>query len=232
MGNVRAFFFDLGGTLVDVDNFFVSAPTAVAQVLKSKGIEPLDDFVDRFWEYWSVPGIPRHVETTCLARTQAMLRKLGAAPKYSLVEEISRRLNELHVKGLVVEEDALETLSYLRERGYLIGILSNTGFHNAVVSVLEKAKLTSVIDVLVTSEQVGVRKPHRAIFDLACWLAGAEPPSCAYVGNDPTTDIWGAKNAGWRTVQRLQSRLKRSPYADFTIKKISELKKLHNQIFQ
>jgi len=232
MSNVRAFFFDLGGTLIDVDNFFVSAPAVVAQVLKSWEIELPDDFVDKFWEYWSVPGIPQHVETTCLARTQAMLRKLGAVPKHSLVEEISRKLNELHVEGLVVEEDALETLSYLKERGYLIGILSNTGFHDAVVAVLEKAELTSVIDVLITSEQVGVRKPYRAIFDFACWLAGAEPSSCTYVGNDPTADVWGAKNAGWRTVQRLQPRYERSPYADFTIEKISELKYLHSQIFQ
>ncbi len=97
-------------------------------------------------------------------------------------------------------EGAPEMLDYLRRRGYNIGVLSN-GFSQVQHLKIASAGLTDRIDMVILSDDIGVNKPDRRIYDYAMKQSGC-PDFNAHVmiGDNPDTDIAGAVNAGWGAI--------------------------------
>lgn len=93
---------------------------------------------------------------------------------------------------------AVSLLDAIRERVRL-GIITN-GFTQLQQARLERTGLKNYFDVLVISEQVGVAKPHKAIFEHTLALMGNPLPSqVLMVGDNPDSDILGGINAGFHT---------------------------------
>lgn len=97
-------------------------------------------------------------------------------------------------------EGAPEMLDYLRRRGYNIGVLSN-GFSQVQHLKIASAGLTDRIDMVILSDDIGVNKPDRRIYDYAMKQSGC-PDFNAHVmiGDNHDTDIAGAVNAGWGAI--------------------------------
>ncbi len=95
---------------------------------------------------------------------------------------------------------AREALHTLKARGYRLGVISNTTSSTDSPSMLAKENLASLFACILTSTSYGRRKPHPAIFLEAARQAGVSPQHCAYVGNDPTRDLIGARQAGFGQV--------------------------------
>ena len=57
-----------------------------------------------------------------------------------------------------------------------------------------------LIDSVVTSLDVGFRKPHRAMFDAALREAGCPAAECVMLGNSEHQDIRPALELGMRTI--------------------------------
>ena len=55
-------------------------------------------------------------------------------------------------------------------------------------------------DVVVLSDDIGVNKPDRRIFDHALKKAGAKAETSVIIGDNPDTDIAGAIAAGWNAI--------------------------------
>lgn len=80
-----------------------------------------------------------------------------------------------------------------------MGIITN-GFTDLQRARLERTGLNEVFDPVVISEQVGVAKPDRRIFDHAlAWLGDPPRDRVLMVGDNPHSDILGGINAGIRT---------------------------------
>ncbi len=95
-------------------------------------------------------------------------------------------------------EGAISLLDALKEKVNL-GIITN-GFTQLQQARLERTGLKDYFDVLVISEQVGVAKPHKAIFEHTLALMGNPLPSqVLMVGDNPDSDILGGINAGLHT---------------------------------
>ncbi len=90
-------------------------------------------------------------------------------------------------------QDVLPVLGALNKR-YPLGAVSNG---NADVGLVG---LKHVFDFHISAIEAGAAKPDAAIFRLACERLGMEPQAVAHVGDDPDTDIWGAAQAGMKTV--------------------------------
>ncbi|MDE5971942.1 MAG: YjjG family noncanonical pyrimidine nucleotidase [Muribaculaceae bacterium] len=91
---------------------------------------------------------------------------------------------------------AREILEELRSRSYKIGVLSN-GFTQVQHCKLQTCGLDRLVDAVVLSDDAGVAKPDRRIFEYARRKAGVPAGSCLMVGDNPDTDIAGAMAAGW-----------------------------------
>ena len=65
---------------------------------------------------------------------------------------------------------------------------------------LHKVGLLDYFDPIVVSGDHGYRKPDRRLFQLALDGMGVAAEHTLYVGNDMRRDIFGAREAGMRTV--------------------------------
>lgn len=89
---------------------------------------------------------------------------------------------------------AREVLEYLKPR-YRIYILSN-GFAELQSRKMQSAGIAHYFDGVVLSEDIGVNKPHRAIFDHALRVAGVTADRALMIGDNYEVDIKGACGAG------------------------------------
>jgi putative hydrolase of the HAD superfamily len=98
--------------------------------------------------------------------------------------------------------DALSVLEAVRDRGYKIGLISNTGRSpgDALRRLLDTYGVLKFFDATVFSNEVKRRKPDRTIFDRAADLLSAENATVVHVGDNPEADFWGAKNAGMHAI--------------------------------
>lgn len=95
-------------------------------------------------------------------------------------------------------EGAVSLLNTLKGRVKL-GIITN-GFTELQQIRLERTGLRNHFDVLVISEEVGLAKPHRGIFDHALSLMDdSARDQILMVGDNPDSDILGGLNAGFDT---------------------------------
>src|SRR5437870_1167181 len=84
-------------------------------------------------------------------------------------------------------------------RAALTGIVTNNLLEEQQ-DKLQYCGLASCVDVLIASEDVGVAKPDRGIFDIALDRMGVAAPDAVMVGDSWANDIAGALNAGIRAV--------------------------------
>lgn len=64
---------------------------------------------------------------------------------------------------------------------------------------LETIGIDHLFSAVVTAAMAGIAKPARQVFDLAVQLGGASAWQTLHVGDHPSLDVNGARNAGLRT---------------------------------
>lgn len=96
-------------------------------------------------------------------------------------------------------DGARELLQWLRDNGCTTGILSN-GFVEVQHRKLRSAGIDGMIDCVVLSDEIGVNKPARELFDYAAVKSGNPDGRHIMIGDNPLTDIAGAVNAGWDAI--------------------------------
>ena len=96
---------------------------------------------------------------------------------------------------------AAEAVHELRARGLILGVISNTGRTPGRVlrQLLADAGLLPCFDVLVFSDEAGVRKPAAAIFRRVLSETGVDPARAVHVGDDAVSDVAGARGVGMRS---------------------------------
>lgn len=120
----------------------------------------------------------------------------------TLVEQISDETHPLSRMGPKPFPDTLGTLEELRAAGYLLAVVSNTtrSDDREMERALGVIGARRYVDVVVTSFQVGHRKPDPAIFTIALQRLGCSPNEAVMIGDDLTTDIAGGVAVGMTTV--------------------------------
>ena len=93
----------------------------------------------------------------------------------------------------------LEALSALREKGYRLWLLSNA---QAIFTAYElrHLELDSAFDGIYLSSDYRCRKPDIRFFQALIDDQKLDASRCLFIGNDRSTDIAGAKNAGMATL--------------------------------
>jgi HAD superfamily hydrolase (TIGR01509 family) len=144
-----------------------------------------------------------------------LLRELGVADPDAFIDAEHEVWRPAH--SVLASAQAL--LDSLRSRGVRTGLVANSWPDPGRVlrADAEAFGLAERLDVLVYSEELGVRKPDPEIFLHACRLLDVEAGATMFVGDNLVTDVQGAADVGMTTVQALWFRADDTPgiEADF-----------------
>jgi putative hydrolase of the HAD superfamily len=95
--------------------------------------------------------------------------------------------------------DTLPVLSEMKRSRYPLAIVSDA----QKVFCLDEGRILGLnrfFDHTVLSTQFGFRKPDPRLFAIACALLNVPPAEAVYIGNDPETDVTGAKQIGMQVI--------------------------------
>src|SRR5271157_2823612 len=134
----------------------------------------------------------------------------------------------LKIKPIVVE-GALEAVEAIKDRGYRVGLISNTGRTpgRAMRKVLGQYGFSGLFEAESFSNEIGYQKPHAEIFRRTLLQLKSGPENAIHVGDHGLLDVLGAREAGMRSVQVTLHRNTdfRQYRPDVSIERISELSK-------
>ncbi len=164
--------------------------------------ETSSHFRERYLPLLFVPGTVEEVEYPGIIRE--VLSEFGA----SLTdEELLRFLQAEHEAWAPAREMGAQShalLESLRNRGLKTGLVSNAFDPPELLHEDHRRMgLAERLDTAVFSSEVGKRKPHPLIFEVALQRLGVSPERALFVGDSLSADVAGAKELGMTTVQAL-----------------------------
>lgn len=137
------------------------------------------------------------------AHLALLLEGLGLEPEDDLLETIREPYAHalLYFRPKLVD-GAADLLCGLKEQGYKIGLISNTGRTpgKTMRRVLEDYGLTGCFTSMTFSDEVGHIKPGRAIYEKTLASLGSSPEKTVHVGDHPLLDVYGPKACGWKAI--------------------------------
>jgi putative hydrolase of the HAD superfamily len=189
-----AVIFDLFGTLAD--NFSTREyEEALVQMASVLSIPP-DDF-KRGWYSSSKArnaAAPQNLED----RVEYICAGLGAQrePKQILY---AARIRFDYIRQVMKPRwDAVEVLSYIKENGCKLGLISDCS--DEIPVIWPETPLASLFDATVFSCLVGFRKPDPRIYQLAAERLSIPVKRCLYIGDGGSQELSGALRAGMHPV--------------------------------
>ena len=182
MNLIRAVLFDLDDTLIDLrEASFVSFnETLRRHNLRTVSFQEMLDSWHVTWREVVRSITPPGMDV------DALLPIVG--PEYM------RRFDEIHLQYSRLLPGVRKTLSGLKRRGYLVGIVSRRT-RKVLEEEMEKFRLQGFVDTIVGADEVARQKPDPAPVFLAAKRLNVDVSSCVVVG-DATSDLKAGKSAG------------------------------------
>ena len=175
----RVVFFDVDDTLLDTSTFAETARKAAIELMVDNGL-PLD----KDEAYGVLKTIIRQkgsnygkhfniLTEVVLGHEDPMLVALGMITYHNVKIALLRPFAE-----------TIDTLIYLKSQGYRLGVIN----------------VYSFFDEVITSEEVGAKKPDKLIYDVALRKMNGDPEKSIMIGNKFKEDALGAVNAGMSAI--------------------------------
>lgn len=192
-------FFDLDNTLWDfTTNSYLAMKHTMEQIGLLSRLPSFDVFFDVYeainhslWAEYHARQITK--QSLIVKRFSQSLNQFGIA------ELNWAELNHLYLENMARETalfpGAFETLTYLRDKGYQMHIITN-GFVEVQRKKLSNCELDEFFTKVFISEEIQTTKPHRKIFEYALKSANARKKQSMMIGDSWETDIAGAMNFG------------------------------------
>jgi putative hydrolase of the HAD superfamily len=148
-------------------------------------------------QYWS-----RDEDIACRVQIEHFLEALDLDPA-TFDEPSLAALEEVYANAAIevlpsIVPGAREVLGELRDRGYIIGLISNTGRTPgyALREILDHLDLASSIDAMVFSNEHGACKPQPSIFETLRDALAVSYDEMMFVGDNLYVDVHGAQRLG------------------------------------
>jgi len=224
--SLRHVFFDLDHTLWD---FETNSDRTFAYIFERNRVAlDLERFTETYRpinrKYWK---LFREDKVSKSDLRYSRLREAFDALEFEAGDDLIHTLSEEYIAYLSLNNQlfahALEVLEYLRKK-YSLHIITN-GFEEVQHRKLASSRLEPYFEHVVTSENVGVKKPDPRIFQYAMEKAEARPTESIMIGDNYEADIQGALNVGMQAIMcEFNGELPREDVT--TVKTLLELKEL------
>ncbi|MBC7877521.1 MAG: HAD family hydrolase [Anaerolineales bacterium] len=202
---IKAVLFDLDGTL---RHHLPTGGEVFVEYLKSLGMNILleDKIRAEHWEHLyfaSSTEIQEDNETFkddlkafWVNFTKRRLVALGIPEMeaIALAPKVSDYMGEFYKPEVYVPEEAFTLLAFLKEAGYVLGVVSNRD--EPFLEELKNLKLDSYFHFILAAGEVKSYKPDKLIFERALEIANISAQETIYIGDNYFADIVGSRGAG------------------------------------
>ena len=183
MGKYKVLLFDLDGTLCDTDEMIVQTMRAIYQDFK-----PVKERTREELYYFSGPPIRDTLANEFPDQDGDYM--------YEVFKKVSK---EFYKDYVYPYQDEIEVLKALKQKGYLLGVVTNKGLPLTIYS-LEICHIDGLFDVVVSADDVNIPKPDPSgIYKALEKLNILDKKEVLYIG-DNDIDYITATNAGVDTL--------------------------------
>lgn len=177
---------------------------------------------NELWAKYRNNEIDKH--TLIIERFRFVTRPLGIEDVPSVLKINKDFLQRTTNKTRLIP-GAIEILEYLRP-SYRLFILSN-GFREVQYLKLKKSGLAPYIEKMILSEDAGIQKPHKEIFDFALKNTNSRRTESLMIGDSWDADIIGARQAKIDQLWLNPSGLPAIGFTPtYTVKSLEEIKQI------
>lgn len=201
MMRYRHLFFDLDHTLWDYNS---NAKQTLNHLYHELDLQQLGvNSVDKFFDLYTIHNDKlwaRYRNGYIKADELRWKRMWHTLLEFKITDEKTARLlgdkfMELLPSRNILFPNTIETLNYLRGKGYQLHLITN-GFEQTQHAKLHHCGIKEYFTEIITSEGSNSMKPKKEIFDYALNKAKALPEHSIMIGDCLDADIQGAMNAG------------------------------------
>lgn len=217
---IENIFFDLDNTLWDFKKNSTNTLKEIAFKFKFKnlGINSTKKFIsvynvfnDQLWELYRLDKITK--EKLRSERFRLALEYFNVKSNH-----ISEKIGIYYINESPKKKDLVPhtktVLKYLKEK-YRLHIITN-GFEEVQYKKLANCKISNFFSTVITSEQIGFKKPNAKIFEHSLSITNSKKNNSIMIGDDLEADIIGAEKYGIKSIyfNRYKSKHKNNPFKE------------------
>ena len=223
--SIKHVFFDLDHTLWDFEK---NSAKAYELCFKENEIglnlqSFLATYVPINLDYWK---LYREEKITKEALKTGRLKDSFQSLNYPISDNLIDKIAEEYLVHLpkfnTLYDGTIEVLTYLKKK-YSLHIITN-GFSEIQTNKIEKSGIRNFFTELITSDEVGLKKPNPKVFEYALKKAGAKIKESIMIGDNIEADIEGAIHVGMHAIHFNPDKLKYNKHHKFEISHLNEIK--------
>ncbi|HAV91754.1 TPA: hypothetical protein DCW38_01040 [candidate division WOR-3 bacterium] len=206
---IKVVSFDLWNTLLSGTNSEASENfrcEKMREVFLRRGYDissgRINDAIKKAWDYFNLEWLNKYYTLQTSMAVEVILSELSLNADEVLRKEILliMQKNLIQSDNRVIE-GMRELVLELKDK-YTLAIISDAGFTPGryLREVIKNIGLYDAFSIYAFSDEVGVSKPHKKIFEYVLNSVGAEPEEGVHIGDIPATDIKGANDIGMKSV--------------------------------
>lgn len=155
-------------------------------------------------------------------------RKIRSSPPKEFFTRVTEKYFEALIKGSELYPDTISTLHYLKEKGYRLGLLTDTDHVKAMKwRRIKQSGLDGWFEAIIVSGEEGIKaKPDPGPFFMLAKKLDLRPQDCVFIGDKTYLDIKGAKVAGMITILIKRREWDCPVEPDFIVETLQELQEL------
>ena len=159
---------------------------------------------------------------------ETLLKQLGLSKlKGPWVHETTLRYWKTYAGASPVFYDTMSTIHRLKKAGFRLGMVSDSDGTPGMKMkrIRQQPFLKSLEAIVVAGEDTPGVKPTRRPFTLVARRLGLQPGNCVYIGDNPNTDIEGAKGVGMMMIL-VRRRGPKGGHPDYLVRSLSDVARL------
>ena len=159
---------------------------------------------------------------------ETLLKQLGLSKlKGPWVHETTLRYWKTYAGASPLFYDTMSTIHRLKNAGFRLGMVSDSDGTPGMKMkrIRQQSFLKSLEAIVVAGEDTPGVKPTRRPFTLVARRLGLQPGNCVYIGDNPNTDIEGAKGVGMMMIL-VRRRGPKGGHPDYLVRSLSDVARL------
>ena len=159
---------------------------------------------------------------------ETLLKQLGLSNlKGPWIHKTTLRYWKTYAGTSPLFSDTMSTIHRLKKAGFRLGMVSDSdGTPGMKMKRIRQQSFLKYLEtIVVAGEDTPNVKPSRRPFTLVAKRLGLQPRNCVYIGDNPNTDIEGAKGVGMMMIL-VKRRSPKGGHPDYLARSLSDAARL------